>query len=69
MEPFVAALVGLVGLAVAGIGVLWITFAVIGSEWDFCTRGTCIAGEVMGAALAVVGLALGSSGIRIAKQK
>jgi hypothetical protein len=69
MEPIIGGVVGLVGLAIAGAGVLWTTLAVIGSEWDFCTGGTCIAGEVMGAALAVVGVVLGWSGIRVARQK
>ena len=67
MEPFVRVVLLLAAFVLAGIGVLWTVFAIIGTEWDFCRGNECIAGELMGIALAVLGVAVGWSGIRVGR--
>jgi hypothetical protein len=60
-------------LAAAVVGVLgaaWTTFAIIGTEWDYCPSGRdCIAGELMGMVLVAVAGLSAWSGVRLVRNR
>jgi hypothetical protein len=60
MRRFVGAVVLLAAAIAGAIGVLWVGFDAIGTEWDYCPDGRdCIAGWKMGFGFIVASAALG----------
>ena len=52
--------------AIAGVvGVDWIFLDAVGTEWDYCSGGDCIAGWIMGAGFAVAAVIAGGVGFRL----
>ena len=55
-------------VATAALGAVWIGLDAIGTEWDFCPRGSdCVDGWLMGISLVALGAAAGLLGLRLAR--
>ena len=65
-------LLGVLLLAVAAIagvvGVGWIALDAVGTEWDYCSGGGCIAGWKRGVGVSVVAVAAGIVGFRLLRR-
>ena len=61
----------LVGVAaIAGVvGVGWIALDAVGTEWDYCSGGECIAGWKMGVGFSVVAVTAGIVGFRLLRRE
>jgi hypothetical protein len=61
----------IVASAVTGaIGALWALFAIIGTEWDYCPRGSdCIPGELVGAAIVATAAGFAWVGVRLVARR
>ena len=56
--------------AMAGVvGVGWIFLDAVGTEWDYCSGGDCIAGWTMGASFAVAAVIAGGVGFRLLRRE
>ena len=64
------ALLLLAAAFLGAIGAAWTTFAIIGTEWDYCpSGGDCIAGELVGLMIVVVAVLAGWSGLRLVRSR
>jgi hypothetical protein len=55
--------------AAAGvIGILWVWVDAVGTEWDYCPDGDCIAGWKMGLGFLAVGTALGVAAVGLLRR-
>jgi hypothetical protein len=63
------ALLILVAAAAGLIGVLWLFVDAVGTEWDYCRRGDCIAGWKMGAAFTFAAVVVGVVGLSLLRRE
>ena len=60
----------LAAATIAGVvGVGWITLDAVGTEWDYCSGGDCIAGWIMGASFVVAAVIAGVVGVRLRRRE
>ena len=70
MAKVVGALLVIVGVVAGAVGVLWVSFDAIGTEWDYCPGGTgCIAGWKMGAGFVAAGAVATGLGIGLVRPR
>jgi hypothetical protein len=62
-------LLGVGGAFLAAMGLLWAFLAVVGREWDYCPSGECYPGELVGGAIAVLGVTLALAGARVTRRR
>jgi hypothetical protein len=64
------ALLLLAAAFLGAIGAAWTTFAIIGTEWDYCPSGSdCIAGELAGLTLVAIAMVAAWVGLRLARTR
>ena len=60
----------LAAATIAGVvGVGWIALDAVGTEWDYCSGGDCIAGWKMAVGFSVVAVAAGIVGFRLLRRE
>jgi hypothetical protein len=66
---FVGALLAVVGIGLAALGVLWTLWRAIGAEVDYCPTGDCITAYWISVPLVLLGCALAGIGIELFRRR
>jgi hypothetical protein len=69
VDKLLGALLLLVAAAAGLIGVTWMIFDAVGTEWDYCPDGDCIAGWKMGAGFTLVAVLAGVVGVSLLRRE
>jgi hypothetical protein len=58
----------LLGTVAGAIGLLWVYLDAIGTEWDFCSGGECIAGWLVGSGVVGAGVVAALAGLGLMRR-
>ena len=68
MARLLGALLLVVAAAVGVFGLGWIALDAVGTEWDYCPEGDCIAGWKIGAGFVAAAVAAGVAGVGLLRR-
>ena len=68
-RKLLGALLLVLGVLAAAIGLLWAFLASVGTEWDYCNGGSCTDGTITASFLILAAVVAGVAGIRLLRRK